>query len=177
MDDNSWEPTSRGGFRRTRVAQWQSAAQIRQWSGVRFLHRVLRVAWAEKLGLPSCPYVVRWSVQTPFGSVRLHHWLGPDDDRAYHDHPWWFVTLVLRGRYADKSPWIDGRQRGGFDYLKAGSIRFRPALHQHTVVPGKGGAWTLLVTGPPTRAWGFWKDGKFRKANKWFATFGHHPCS
>jgi hypothetical protein len=166
----TWEPTKRGGFRRTRVAQWQSMAQIQPVSGVRFLHRVLRVTWGEKLGLPSCPYVVRWMAQTPLGSVRVHHWLESDDKRAFHDHPWWFVTLVVRGGYTDMSPTHS-------EHLRAGSVRFRPALHRHTVVPDKSGAWTVLVTGPPSRSWGFWKDGKFRKANKWFATFGHHPCS
>lgn len=100
----------------------------------------------------------------------MHHWLGPDDDRAFHDHPWWFLTLVLRGGYADRHP-------GGEDRLRAGSVRIRPALYRHTVVPDPGGAWTLLITGRPRRAWGFWLDGKFRKANKWFLKYGHHPCN
>lgn len=52
----------------------------------------------------------------------MHHWLGPDDDRAFHDHPWWFLTLVLRGGYADRHP-------GGEDRLRAGSVRIRPALY------------------------------------------------
>lgn len=135
---------------------------------VRLPHPV-QVTWREKLGLPECPYVIRWKVETALGSVRLHHWLSPDDDRARHDHPWWFVTLVLRGGYTDVSP-------GGDEHLRAGSVRYRPALHRHTVVPDKGGAWTVIVTGPKSRSWGFWREGKFYKANKWFARFGHHPC-
>jgi hypothetical protein len=103
--------------------------------------------------------------------VRIHHWLGPDDDRAFHDHPWWFITLVLRGSYADYN-----YNPATVDQLRAGSVRFRPALHQHTVVPGARGAWTLVLTGPKSRNWGFWRGGKFIKANKWFATYGHHPC-
>lgn len=131
---------------------------------------VLTLRLAERLGLPECPYVIRWRLEVPFGSVRVHHWLGPDDDRAFHDHPWWFLTIVLRGAYADVSP-------AGEDYLRAGSVRFRRALHQHTVCPRAGGAWTLMVTGPRSRAWGFWRDGKFTRANKWFLTRGHHPCA
>jgi hypothetical protein len=35
-----------------------------------------------------------------------------------------------------------------------------------------------MLTGPKIRAWGFWLNGtKFVKANKWFLTRGHHPCS
>lgn len=131
---------------------------------------VLQARWAEKLGLPGCPYVIRWRAETVLGSVRLHHWLGPDDDRAFHDHPWWFVTLVLRGGYDDETP-------AGTERLRAGSVRFRPALHRHTVRPWPGGAWTILVTGPRSRSWGFWLNGKFFKANKWFAARGHHPCA
>jgi len=170
---SGWEPTRHGGFRRTTggSSESQSAAQIKQRSVPRKHHpgRV-RVAWAERLGLPSCPYVIRWRIETPLGSLRVHHWLASDDDRAFHDHPWWFLTVVLKGGYTDYSP-------DGADYLRAGSVRFRRALHQHTVRPFSGGAWTLLVTGPQVRAWGFWKDGKFRKATKWFSMYGHHPCS
>lgn len=169
MGMEGWEPTRHGGFRRTRVAQRQSAGRINQRSVHRKHPRVL-IRLNEKLGLPQCPYVIRWRVEFPFGSVRVHHWLSHDDDRAFHDHPWWFFTLVVKGGYTDVSP-------GGDDYLMAPAVRFRRAQHRHTVYPAPGGCWTVLVTGRPLRAWGFWWDGvKFVKANKWFASFGHHPC-
>lgn len=165
----SWEPTKHGGFRRTGVAQnRKSAAQITRRSETRKLPPV-QIRWREKLGLPDCPYVIRWLIETPIGSIRIHHWLGPDDDRAFHDHPWWFVTLILKGGYTDHSP-------NGTEYLKFGNIRYRPALHRHTVIPDPKGAWTLLITGQKTRDWGFWWANKFVKANKWFASRGHHPC-
>jgi hypothetical protein len=78
---------------------------------------------------------------------------------------------VLKGGYTDRNP-------AGEDHLGRFSVRFRPALHRHTVVPDPGGAWTLMITGRKTRHWGFWRDGrKFVKANKWFLSEGHHPCS
>lgn len=166
--DKLWERTRHGGLRRTGVAQTESAGRINQRSVARN-HPPVLIKWAEPLGVPECPYVIRWRIETPLGSLRVHHWLGPDDDRAFHDHPWWFLTLVLRGGYTDKSP--DGDER-----LKAGAVRYRPALHRHTVVPDAAGAWTVLLTGRPRRSWGFWLDGKFRKANKWFLAYGHHPC-
>jgi hypothetical protein len=165
-----WEPTRHGGLRRTGVAQQESAARITRRAVGRIHPPVLSITWAERLGLPECPYVIRWKIETRIGSLRLHRWIKPDDDRAFHDHPWWFMTIVLRGGYTDRSP-------AGDDTLRAGSARFRPALHRHTVIPGPDGAWTLLVTGPIARPWGFWLDGKFRKANKWFARYGHHPCA
>lgn len=170
-DRTIWQRTRHGGFRRTGVAQTQSAAATQQRSVVRNHPPVLILKWREKLGLPTCPYLIRWRVETRFGSVRLHHWLGPDDGRAFHDHPWWFVTLVLRGGYTDKSP-------EGEEHLRAGAVKYRPALHRHTVVPDAGGCWTIIVTGKRMRSWGFWANGvKFVKANKWFAGRGHHPCA
>lgn len=165
----NWEPTKHGGLRRTRVAQSESTADTQRRSVGRIHPRVL-VRWRERLGLDECPYLVRWRLEVPFGSVRVHHWFAPDDDRAFHDHPWWFLTIVVHGGYTDRSP-------DGEDHLHAGSVRFRPALHRHTVVPDPGGAWTVIVTGPSLRAWGFWLGGKFYKANKWFLQFGHHPCN
>jgi hypothetical protein len=136
----------------------------------------LIMKWRERLGLPECPYVIRWRLEVNrLGSIRVHHWLGPDDDRAFHDHPWWFITVVVKGGYTDKNP-------AGNDHLRAPAVRYRPALHRHTVIPDPGGAWTVLITGPRARNWGFWQqlpDGKekFRKARRWFESQGHHPCS
>lgn len=123
----------------------------------------------EKLGLDTCPYLIRWRFETPWGSIRLHHWLGPDDPRHRHDHPWSFVTFVLKGGYTDLSP-------SGDQHLKAPAVQHRDATHQHTVVPDEGGAWTVIVTGPKIREWGFWVNGKFRSRIKYFWKFGHHPC-
>lgn len=167
---DTWKPTKHGGFRRTRVAQVESTVVTRRRSVGRNHPRVL-IKWRERLGLPECPYLIRWRLELPFGSFRVHHWLGPDDDRAFHDHPWWFLTLVVRGGYSDVNP-------KGCDILRAPALRFRPALHRHTVKPLPGGAWTVMVTGRKVRAWGFWRGGtKFIRANKWFLSHGHHPCS
>lgn len=128
------------------------------------------IRWGEEIGIGDCPYLKRWVIEFPkHFSIRLHHFVASDDDRAFHDHPWWFVTLVLKGTYTDWSP-------RGHDTLGPGSIRYRPALHRHTVLTE--GVWSLVITGPKFRAWGFWDEttGKFVKANKWFFTRGHHPC-
>lgn len=122
------------------------------------------------LGLDECPYGRRWVVDFGFLSFRLHKWLASDDTRAFHDHSWWFLTIVLWGSYTDVSP-------KGRDKLRMGSIRFRPATHKHTVEITTPGTWTFLITGRSIRRWGFWVAGKLLKRDKYFATFGHHPCS
>ncbi len=174
-----WSKTRHGGLRRTRVPQKYDEAKAE--SGPEDLRhteavvgsnpspRTFIIKFKERLGLPTCPYLVRWRLETKWGSVRLHHWLGPDDSRNFHDHPWDFVTFVLKGGYTDSNP--NGKQ-----HLKAPAVQYRSAIHQHTVFPDSKGAWTLVFTGPKIRPWGFWVTGKFKKANKYFLSYGHHPC-
>ncbi len=128
-----------------------------------------RFRWREKLYCQTGVYIERWYFETPLGSIRLHHWLHSDDSRNFHDHPWWFITLVLRGGYTDVSP-------SGTTVMNVGKITFRPANHQHTVQVNKGGCWTVLLTGPKIRKWGFWVGKKFKKANKYFLEHGRHVC-
>jgi hypothetical protein len=211
MNDTGWEPTSRGGVRRTRVAQTYDEAgettkqargaaapdvegvgnpvearperlpNTKEVGGSNPSSRAKKFIfkWREQLGLPSCPYLIRWRLETPWGSIRLHHWLGPDDDRAPHDHPWWFATFVLKGGYVDRSGYsrLDGGTGFRSEELKAPAFRYRPAHHIHTVFPLEGGCWTIIITGPKSRKWGFWVKGKFVKMNKYFLTYGHHPCN
>jgi hypothetical protein len=37
-------------------------------------------------------------------SARVHHTLRSDHDRALHDHPWWNISIVLRGGYWEVMP-------------------------------------------------------------------------
>lgn len=128
-----------------------------------------KLIWSEFVGLPECPYLRRWVLDFGIFSLRIHRWEASDDERAFHDHPWWFLTFVLWGSYTDLSP---GRE----DRLGLGSIRFRAAKHKHTVKIHKPGTWTFLVTGPVSRRWGFWVNNKLHLRDRYFATSGHHPC-
>lgn len=127
----------------------------------------------DKLGLPECPYLERWVLDFRRFSIRIHRWFGSDDKRAFHNHAWWFFTLVLWGSYIDRSA-------AGNDHLRPLSCRFRPAQHSHTVdVQKPGRTWTLLITGrtdDEAIRWGFWVNGKLIKRDKYFAVHGHHPC-
>lgn len=129
-----------------------------------------KLVWNQPLGLPECPYMRRWALDFGAFALRVHRWQSSDDSRAYHDHPWWFLTCVLWGSYTDVS-------EQGEDTLTPGSIRFRNSSHKHTVKILKPGTWTLLITGPAVRRWGFWVKGKLWKRDRYFAVMGHHPCS
>lgn len=131
-------------------------------------NRSPRTFFHEKLGRQECPYLERWVLGLYFFSVRLHHWLASDDQRFFHDHGWWYISIVLKGRYIDRSP-------KGYAWRRAGSVGFYPATHRHSVIVNKP-CWTLLITGREKRIWGFWVNGRFRKRNKYFFAHGHHQC-
>lgn len=132
----------------------------------------------EFIGPADCPMLRRWVLITPIGSIRLHNFLRPDDERDPHDHPWWFITILLRGSYVDETTFEDGTV--GLDYLRRGSVRFRPAQHRHKVKTYE--AWTLIITGRNARQWGFWErlpdhwSQKFHDAKQYFHKYGYAPC-
>jgi hypothetical protein len=127
------------------------------------------IVWGQKLGRDECPYLIRWVVNLKLFSIRVHYWISSDDDRALHDHPWWFITLLLRGSYID----IGEKSQ---DVLKRGSMRFRRALHRHTVKVLERGTVTVMLTGPYCRSWGFYVGDKFLVTRQYFKKFGKHPC-
>jgi hypothetical protein len=104
-------------------------------------------------------YLLRWYVlpRNPWLNVYLHKFLHDDEDRALHDHPWWFISIMLKGAYGEVIP-----PPKGFEFRRAPSWAFRSAIHQHRVVlqrddDGKPKpCWTLVITGRVVRNWGFW---------------------
>ena len=101
-------------------------------------------------------YLLRWYVipRNPWLNVYLHKFLHDDEDRALHDHPWWFVSWMLKGGYLEVTQ---------TNFIGRGwmSMAYRPADHAHRVVLPRtlGGqplpCWTLVVTGRVVRDWGF----------------------
>lgn len=129
------------------------------------------VSIKEPLGNPDKPYAYRWVLNLGLFAIRVHKWLCSDDDRAMHDHPYWMLLAVLKGGYKDVTP-------DEVEILKAGAIRFRRSKHIHTVQLTESPTWTVLLTGPPLRRWGFWVDGgtRWQKAANYFKSKGHHQC-
>lgn len=75
----------------------------------------------------------------PF-NILLHHWIAGQREEM-HDHPRWSITVVLRGRLIEHTPW-------GSRHLRPGSIviRSRKAIHALEIVPGED-PWTLFIVG------------------------------
>lgn len=122
------------------------------------------------IGKPGSPYMRRWYVipHNRWFNIYLHNIVRSDDDRALHDHPWWNVSIVLRGGYWEvMPPWRPLYPDMCLDLFHApktvrvrrrpGSIVFRRACDAHRLEVAEGAScWSLFITGPKLREWGFW---------------------
>lgn len=147
---------------------------LRNPDGTPYMDRYWLIPYAptERHGEEQGCYTARWW-RNPivwlfqrFGiAVRIHHIRSADLHRDLHDHPWWFVSLVLRGWYIEKMPMVEPlfyaawESRTHSTLRRAGSWAFRntKATHTITTVP-VGGAWTLFITGPWRQVWGFYTE-------------------
>lgn len=111
------------------------------------------------------PYMYRWYVipRNRWLNVYLHRIVRDDDDRALHDHPWWSVSLMLSGLLGEvyeKDVDELGVSVQLDRFIRPGDVIWRSATFAHRLfLPPSGPhmeAWTLFVTGPRIREWGFW---------------------
>lgn len=110
--------------------------------------------------------------------IRLHHILLSDYD-CLHDHPWNFISIILKGGYFEKYSWLQHLEiRYGFirrkllfedlDFVRKTwygpfSFLYRRAEWKHALeIPEGKSCWSFVVMFKPRRKWGFWT-----KAGKW----------
>ena len=136
----------------------------------RLIARITRRAPDVVIGGHDRPYLRRWWVipRNPVFNVYLHEFLRSDDDRALHDHPWANCSVLLRGSYVEHTIAAGGIERR--EQLQAGAVRIRwtgRLAHRIELLqqPRADGqlktedapqpCWTLFITGPRYRSWGF----------------------
>jgi hypothetical protein len=125
-------------------------------------------------------HLVQWGEDGP--GVMLHHVVGPDEGRFRHDHPWDFVSVILRGGYVERigDPVIDQPGRW-FRVLKApfhGERWFRAMraedAHRIDMVDFDGPTWSLVLHGRKRRTWGFLtSDGWI--PHQWYYQYRNTP--
>lgn len=133
-------------------------------------------------------YMRRWRFMPDWlPGFRVHCIMQSDDDRALHDHPFGFVTFILKGGYHEHL--ADGSKT----WHGAGSVLFRPAATVHRIelkttcdpkntmgacdprICALQPAWTLVFRTRYYREWGFATKAGWVH-NKQFITKreGHH---
>ncbi len=95
-------------------------------------------------------YLHRWFLIRKPGRINLylHKYLGSDDDRALHDHPWRSLSLLLWGHLEEHTP-------NGVKRIYPFIPKYRSAQYTHRIVLKSPFAITLFLTGRKQREWGF----------------------
>lgn len=140
-----------------------------------------RWAFMERFEVPNYDddtnYLVRIRlVQTPWFGLYLHRFEGPDPRSTLHDHPWPFLSVVLRGGYIERR--LDPET---MEVDEAHEVRWINRLRTHDAhaivrllrVP----TWTLMVVGRRVRTWGYLEPAGYNPAGpSWrWTPFDRHP--
>lgn len=105
---------------------------------------------------PMRPYMLRWYVipRNRWLNVYLHHVRRDDEDRALHDHPWTSISICLDGVVGEVYKTKTGAEARRI--VVKGDLVYRSSKLAHRLWLPEGPAWTLFMTGPRIREWGFW---------------------
>lgn len=100
-----------------------------------------------------------WLLQRLDIAVRVHDILRSDTGRNPHDHPWPYLTIILKGGYYELRYDAAGNHLST-KWHGPGSVLFRRANSWHRLVLPEGEtATTLFITGKKAQTWGFNVNG------------------
>lgn len=100
---------------------------------------------------PERNYLTRWRIiQTPWCAIYLHRMDGPDPRATLHDHPWPFVSFVLRGGYDEVQTYTlpVGWAVRRVNVKRATDLHYIRDLQRTPT-------WTLMLVGRRRRDWGY----------------------
>ena len=114
------------------------------------------------IGTKEDPYLLRWYIvpRNNYFNIYLHKIVRSDDDRALHDHPWWNFSWILCAGYVEVMVRKGGDPSNKDDhyerYRNPWTMVLRKPEAAHRLVVGDTPAWSLFLTGPRIREWGFY---------------------
>jgi hypothetical protein len=130
------------------------------------------------------PYLIRYTLMTtPWFSIKIHKIL-LSDDACLHDHPWSFLSIVLKNGYKEyhhrnghaftsfKNDGTYTLNETVYKHIKAPAILYRKANWAHRLVVDKP-ATTLVITFKKTRQWGFFTPSGWIK---WYKYKQENQC-
>jgi hypothetical protein len=93
------------------------------------------------------PLLIRWNLfECKFFSIKIHK-LVSSDPACPHDHPWAFITFLLKGGY------VEHTLQGSKVYSRF-SLLYRPAHYLHRLEIHQP-VYTFVITFKKVREWGF----------------------
>jgi len=104
----------------------------------------------------------------PYPNIFIHKILLSDEDRDVHDHPWNYITIILKGGYWEWQPVIvDGNQIGEYRVWRGPcSIIWRRASSFHRLEMPEP-TWTLFLHGWRKKEWGFLTNKGFVESSEY----------
>lgn len=117
-----------------------------------------------------------WIPEFSWFGVYIHHITAPDPGPDHHDHPWPFVSIILKGWYVEERirvteyvseihpfAWVKTHQ-----FLRRRfSIRSLRLNEGHMITHCHPNTWSLVLRGPKRQQrfggeyWGFYPDGGY----------------
>lgn len=95
-------------------------------------------------------FTLFYIIRTRWFAIQLHRIEAAKPHPQCHDHPWPFITLLIRGGYYE---WVDD----SWHWRKPGTILYRPAVFRHNVLT-KGVSWSIIIRTKKQREWGMMDD-------------------
>lgn len=156
-----------------RIADWIIARAKRTpyWHLPRYMNRWWLVPYkpydqGQSHGFSNGEYFAKWYRQ-PIAwllqrfdiAVRVHEILTSDDrSHGFHDHPWAYITIILKGGYVEVTPEFKSGMYVGDKrtWHPPGSVLLRRAHNWHSLeLFGEQPCTTLFVTFKYRQKWGF----------------------
>lgn len=117
---------------------------------------------------PNEHYIERWFIlpRNRWFNVYLHKIL-LDDYLTPHDHPWWNVSVPFSPYWEFQHKVVEVIKTNSVHYKYSSKcylrMPYRPVFRKATSIHRiavqntvRGYAWSLFITGPQRRIWGFW---------------------
>lgn len=102
-------------------------------------------------------------IQTPWFGIYVHDIYEPDADRDPHNHPWSFISIVLRGEYAEAlHPDANDLDTKRLKVYKRWSAHRMNRTAAHRIIWAAPGLKTLILVGPRRSNWGFFTDAGYQ---------------
>lgn len=136
------------------------------------------------------PYLTRWRIiDSKWFGIFLHKMHRPDASPILHDHPWPFVSFVLRGGYTERRKDMDAGDDGPARSRHVGHINLKRLKDAHYIRSlDRTPTWTLVFVGRTHRVWGYWEQvratqvimagtGDIIGPGTWYRTCWHHHAN
>lgn len=101
-------------------------------------------------------YLERWHLipKNWFFNIYLHRFTNSDFP-VPHSHPWFSLAFIIKGSFIEHRPGKTPR------HCFERKLYFRTPWTLHWLEMIRDVTWTLFITGPVIKPWGFVEDGKW----------------